>query len=532
MFKALVLSQIRIIFSSLFRSSNKKRMNAALKVGIGLLAVYVLGCLFMLFGMISAATCLPLHQAGLDWFYFSLMGGISILLNIVGGIFASKAVLFDARDNELLLSMPIPPFLILAGRMLSLLFLAYVWQLFVLLPACVVYGWMIGFSLAGAVSMAVVFLLLPLISMTINAFLGWILAMISEKLPFKHLITLLLYVGFFGLYFYGYSKITSYMQWMMENGSSIANTVKQTLFPLYHMGMAVGEGNFTSLILFAVCALAPFGILMGILSRSFFYLTADHKGRSKRTYKERDLTSSGVNAALLKKELRRLGSSSMYMINAATGTVFMLILMVFAVIRHDMLMTYLEMLPSRFTPYVGGAAALAVACLASFNIMSAPSISLEGKNLWIAKSLPVKPVRILMAKVNMHIVTGSVPVCVTALVLNILLPMGTAARILTFLLPLCFNAAVGFLGVIMNLRFPRLDWTNEAAAVKQGMAPFLTLFLAMFLIGAPTAGYIFLALAGLPWEFLMFVHCIILLASSAGMYCYLKEGGSRRFMEL
>ena len=85
--------------------------------------------------------------------------------------------------------------------MLSLLFLAYVWQLFVLLPACVVYGWMIGFSLAGAVSMAVVFLLLPLISMTINAFLGWILAMISEKLPFKHLITLLLYVGFFGLYF-------------------------------------------------------------------------------------------------------------------------------------------------------------------------------------------------------------------------------------------------------------------------------------------------------------------------------------------
>ena len=74
-------------------------------------------------------------------------------------------------------------------------------QLFVLLPACVVYGWMIGFSLAGAVSMAVVFLLLPLISMTINAFLGWILAMISEKLPFKHLFTLLLYVGFFGLYF-------------------------------------------------------------------------------------------------------------------------------------------------------------------------------------------------------------------------------------------------------------------------------------------------------------------------------------------
>ena len=122
MFKALVLSQIRIVFSSLFRSSGTKKMNMAMKVGIGLLAVYVIGCIFMLFGMIGAASCLPLHQAGLDWFYFSLMGGISILLNIIGGIFASKTVLFDAKDNELLLSMPIPPFLILAGRMLSLLF--------------------------------------------------------------------------------------------------------------------------------------------------------------------------------------------------------------------------------------------------------------------------------------------------------------------------------------------------------------------------------------------------------------------------
>src|SRR5699024_9310791 len=136
MFKALVLSQIRIVFSSLFRSSGTKKMNMAMKVGIGLLAVYVIGCIFMLFGMIGAASCLPLHQAGLDWFYFSLMGGISILLNIIGGIFASKTVLFDAKDNELLLSMPIPPFLILAGRMLSLLFLAYLWQIFVMLPFC------------------------------------------------------------------------------------------------------------------------------------------------------------------------------------------------------------------------------------------------------------------------------------------------------------------------------------------------------------------------------------------------------------
>ncbi|MGI6011778.1 MAG: putative ABC transporter permease subunit [Ruminococcus sp.] len=532
MFKALFKSEIRLLFSSMFHPSGKKKSGVLLKVGLGILAVYVIVCLFFLFGMISVATCLPLHQAGLDWFYFSLMGVISILLNIVGGIFASKTVLFDAKDNELLLSMPIPPVYILTSRMLSLLLLAYGWQAFVLIPAYGVYIFLVGASPAAGFSMAVIFLLLPLISVTINALLGWLLAVLSAKLPFKHLVMVLLYVGFFALYFYGYSRINEYINWMTANGNTIAEAVRQTLFPVYHLGVAAGEGSLVSLFLFAVCAAAPFAVLLWILSRSFLYITTTKKGGSRKRYKEKDVSVSSVDMALLKREIRHLGSNSMYMINASTGSVFMLLLIVFAVIKQETLLSYLEMMPERFLPYTGGAAALILACMVSFNYMSAPSISIEGKNLWIAKTIPVEPVQILMAKVNMHIVTGSVPVCIAALVLNILLPMDWLSRILTFVLPLSFNVTVGFLGIIMNLRFPKLEWNNETAAVKQGLSPFLTLFLSMFLIGAPVFGYVMLAFVGMSWGFLMIVHCIILLASSAGMYFYLKEGGSRRFMEL
>ncbi|MGI6006184.1 MAG: putative ABC transporter permease subunit [Ruminococcus sp.] len=532
MFKALFQSEVLLLLSSLFRSSGKKKPGIALKVGMGILGVYVIGCLFFLFAMISAALCLPLHQAGLDWFYFSLMGGISILLNIVGGIFASKTVLFDAKDNELLLSMPIQPLYILMSRMLTLLLLAYLWQAFVLIPAYVVYGFFAGFSAASFFSAIVIFLLLPLISITINALLGWLLAVLSARLPFKHLVSVVLYVAFFALYFYGYSRISSYIQWMTEHGTGIAETVRKTLFPIYHLGAAAGEGSMFSLLLFVICAAVPFAVMMWILSRSFFYITATKKGRIRKKYRENEVHVSSVDMALLKKELRYFGTNSMYMINASTGTVFMLILIVFAVIKIDALHQFIGMIPGRFAGYVGGAAALALASLVSFNIMSAPSISVEGKNLWISQSLPVEPVRILMAKVNMHVVTGGVPVCVAALVLNIILPMDWLSRILVFLLPLCFNLAVGFLGVIVNLRFPKLEWSNETAAVKQGLSPFLTLLLAVVLIGAPVFGYIMLAVAGMSWGFLMLVHCMILLASSAGMYFYLKEGGSRRFTEL
>lgn len=533
MFKALLKAQIGVMISSMSRSSSgKKKTGAALKVGIAILAIYVILCLFFLFGMISVATCLPLHQAGLDWFYFSLMGVISILLNIIGGIFASKAILFDAKDNELLLAMPVPPVYILLSRMVSLLLLAYAWQTFVLLPAYGVYAVFVGIKPLAGFSMLAVFLLLPLISVTINALLGWLLAVISAKLPFKHLVSVVLYVGFFGLYFYGYSKISVYMKWMMENGNTIAETVKKTLFPVYHLGMAAGEGSLFSLFLFVICAAVPFALLIFILSKSFFFITATRKGKNRKKYKDSDVSVSSVDMALMKKEIRHFGTNSMYMINASTGSVFMLLLLIFAAVKRDMLFSLIDMLPERYEIYIGGAAALILACMVSFNYMSAPSVSIEGKNLWIAKTLPVAPVRILMAKVNMHIVTGSIPVCIAALGLNLILPMDWLSRILTFLLPLCFNAAIAFLGVIMNLRFPKLEWSNETAAVKQGLSPLLTMFLAMALIAAPAFGYGLLAVAGMSWGFLMIVHCIILLASSAGMYFYLKEGGSRRFMEL
>ena len=50
-------------------------------------------------------------------------------------MFTAKAQLFEARDNELLLSMPIKPSAILASRMVSLLLLNLGFELLVAIPA-------------------------------------------------------------------------------------------------------------------------------------------------------------------------------------------------------------------------------------------------------------------------------------------------------------------------------------------------------------------------------------------------------------
>ena len=64
--------------------------------------------------------CKPLVESGLTWVYFAMMGLIAVTFSIIGGIFTTKAKLYEAKDNDFLLSMPVSTKTILFVRMVSL----------------------------------------------------------------------------------------------------------------------------------------------------------------------------------------------------------------------------------------------------------------------------------------------------------------------------------------------------------------------------------------------------------------------------
>lgn len=53
--------------------------------------------------------------------------------------------------------------------------------------------------------------------------------------------------------------------------------------------------------------------------------------------------------------------------------------------------------------------AASICMMITMNDISAPSVSLEGKNLWIVQVLPVTGWQILKAKLNMHIILNIIP---------------------------------------------------------------------------------------------------------------------------
>ena len=55
----------------------------------------------------------------MGWLYFALMGLLAVLLGAFGSVFNTYSGLYLAKDNDLLLSMPIPVNTLMASRLLS-----------------------------------------------------------------------------------------------------------------------------------------------------------------------------------------------------------------------------------------------------------------------------------------------------------------------------------------------------------------------------------------------------------------------------
>ena len=97
----------------------KRRSNMAI-VGFTALLVYAFGGFLWMFWELSGMLCQSLVSSGLDWMYFSYMGMMAFAFGMMMSIFTMKGRLYEAKDNEMLLAMPLPTWMILITRLIGI----------------------------------------------------------------------------------------------------------------------------------------------------------------------------------------------------------------------------------------------------------------------------------------------------------------------------------------------------------------------------------------------------------------------------
>ena len=228
MLKLLVKKQLFEIFRSYFYDAkkNKARTKGA-TIGYIVMFVLLMVCLLgTMFGVLSNTMCGPLAEMGMDWLYFVIMGMMAVFLGAFGSVFNTYSGLYLAKDNDLLLSMPIPVRVIMTSRLLSVYLMGLMYSAIVILPAIIVYWCTVPIT-AGRILGGVVLLVdISLFVLTLSCALGWVVAKISLKLKRKSFITVIVSLVFFGLYYFVCFRSQAMITDLLLNAEDVGNRIK------------------------------------------------------------------------------------------------------------------------------------------------------------------------------------------------------------------------------------------------------------------------------------------------------------------
>ena len=459
-----------------FAATLGKKKDGSNRKLVGMIILYAfLALLFVCFSLTIAVSMAPVMIAGgLDALYFSIfmLAGFTVVFLL--SIFETKSELFECRDNELLLAMPIRPHAIVIARLSVVLIINYAEYAIVFFPAVLVYLICGGVPLA-AVGSLFVFLLLPLLATSFSAAVGYLVARISKKIKNNSLVTTVLSLAFLALYFFGYSSLMGGFGDYLEKVST-GEITEGSPFLIF-----IGEAALMRpipFLAFLAVSLAAGALAYFLISRAYFRIVTA-TGKSKRAaYREKKVRQGSPFTAMVKKELLRYTSSATYMLNSGIGLLFELgVSIYFVACMEDVRGILSDFVSAENVDAVlpvMGILVLTVFSLCTF--ISGCTLSLEGKAFSQLRALPISAETVLFAKTMPHLIVTFPFTVVTATLFALATHAPWYYVIFLFLTPTAANLFCALFGMVMNVAFPRFDYENEAQVIKQSTAMFICTF--------------------------------------------------------
>lgn len=478
MVKALVKKQFLELWQSYFvdRKTGKTRSKGKIFLSFGLFGMLML-MLAMAFFVMAMGLCGNIQGQNADWLYFALMALFSMALGVFGSVFNTYTTVYLPKDNDMLLSMPIPPAKLLLARVSSVFFTSLMYSALIWVPAIIAYWVIVKATVLQVIFELLLTLVIALFVTVLSCLLGFVVAAIASKAKGKSFLTVFISLIGIGLYYVFYFRISQSLKEIVQHLDEIGGVLKKLGF-VYWIGRAA-EGGILPMLLVTVITVALAAICLFILSKTFlsFVFTAD-----KATKKAARAEKAGVRSvrrSLVSREYKHFTSESVWMLNGGLGLVILLAGAVFLAIKSGDLSVLFGMLNTEapiMTRAIPVIAAMVTCLVISTNCITAASVSLEGKTLWLMQSLPVEPFEVLSAKSRMAVGLHALPILIFTVTAAVVLRFNVLAAILVMTTVFAYLLMASDAGLFLNLKKPDLNWTNPATVCKQSLPIFLYLF--------------------------------------------------------
>lgn len=406
-----------------------------------------------------------------------------LILGIIGctmatfftSIYKASSYLFQSKDYEVLTSLPIKQSSILSSKIIMLILNNYLFALPCLLIPGIVYFIKVNTGALYFPFLIILILTTPLIPTIISSIIAFIITNISSRSKKNNLISIVLNLSLVAIVVILSFNLQNVMMSIIQNSSSIIEATQKFYMPAYYFVDALKNNSMMSLLIFVLISIVPTVLFVYLFANNFNKINSKLSETYKtNNYKFKELKSSKPVIALLKKEVKRYFSSTIYVMNTFVGMIMLFVFTVAIVlIGYDKIAQILEI------AVVKEMIALQMIGITLFCIImtntACVSISLEGKNLWILKSSPIKEIDIFKSKILLNIIL-TIPISIICfIILSFRLGFDMKFTALVILTIILISIFIATLGIFINLLYPKMDFTSDVAVVKRGASVMISM---------------------------------------------------------
>ncbi|MGN1299061.1 MAG: hypothetical protein ACI4UE_03665 [Candidatus Scatovivens sp.] len=504
----------------------------------------VLALILMLsIGSYAAMLAEELVKYNLTYIILTIFIMVTSLLTIIEGVYKSQGILFEAKDNDLLFSMPISKSKIFFTRLFKLISFEFLYNSLFMLPAMVVYAMYEKTSISFYVISLIMLVLLPIIPTIVACIIGYIIKGLASKFKAKNAVQVILTTIMLLFIFYASFNIQGLITNIIQNANSINEVITKMYYPAGLYINLIQNFNILDLVLLLAINIIP-AILFVYLASIFYFKIASKLGEKSNNKKKINWVKSADKtfkvksqlSGLINKEMKRFFSSPVFIINAGFGMVLMVVATIAMSINFDGMMETIMrgedigisideikvMIPKIYYGFV-----VFASCMTS---ITSSMISLEGKSFNITKSLPVTPVKILLAKVLTSNIISIPIILICDIIFFVVFKVAIVDIIFILLASIIMPTFTALTGILMNLKYPKMDATSDTEVVKQSMSSTLSVFIGMF-VGMLS---IIVMIMGNKINLNLFIILELLVFSAIvfGLWKILQKYGTKKFREI
>lgn len=446
----------------MLHSHNKKEKQRS--AAIGILVIIVLG-LMIAYSTLFSAGLASMGDAGI---LPTISALICSLVTLVLTFLKSSGVLVGLRDYDMVMSLPVKSSDVVLSRITMVYLANLLVSMIVILPAVVIFGLNTDVGIVANLIFLLSILFMPVIPMIVSLGLGVLITAVSSRSKHKNIFSLVLSTLAVLLIVVASTKAQNMDSSEILNiGLVLSNIANRVYPPAAFISIAVLNQDWLYFFAFAGLSVLVGGIFVMIVAHFYQMMNTVTFSHAVTKYVGKPLKISSPVRAMYKREFDRYFSCTIYALNSTIGMVLLLVVSVMLLfISPEMLeqqsgFAGLSQMLRQMLPMV-------IAVFITMTSTTAASLSLEGKNRWLMCSAPVRTIDIFNSKIAVNLTVISPFAVASILLLGIRMKVSPVQITLLCIVPAVYACFISVLGMYMNVRFPKYDWTSEYYAVKGG----------------------------------------------------------------